>query len=47
MYKYVNKNVTSRNNKFKNCIGRRGAVFYLENSEMTDFGSTFEGNAAV
>jgi hypothetical protein len=47
MYKYINKKVTSRNNKFKNCIGKRGAIFYLENSEFSDYGSTYEGNGAV
>lgn len=47
MYKYVNKNVTTRNNTFRNCIGRKGSIFYLENSEMSDTGSIFEGNGAI
>jgi hypothetical protein len=47
MYKYINKNITTRNNTFKNCLGNLGSIFYLENSELLDSESYFEGNGAA
>ena len=44
VYKHINKQVQSTSNLFKNCLGKRGAIFYLENSQLEDSGSTFEGN---
>ena len=44
VYKHINKQVSSTGNLFKNCLGKKGAIFYLENSELTDTGSIFEGN---
>lgn len=44
VYKHINKQVQSTSNLFKNCLGKRGAIFYLENSQLEDTGSTFEGN---
>lgn len=47
VYKYTNKEVISKGNLFKNCLGRKASIFYLENSILDDTESTFEGNGAV
>lgn len=47
MYRYTGKQVQSLGNKFKNCLGKQGAIFNLVNSELYDEGSTFESNGGI
>jgi hypothetical protein len=39
LYKFVGKVVNSTNNIVSNCIAELGAIYYLDNTDMTDIGS--------
>lgn len=47
LYKFSGKVINSTNNLVRNCLAEKGAVFYLDSTDMTDIGSTFMYNGGV
>jgi len=46
-YKFSGTSVTSSNNLIAGCVANKGAVYYLDHSDLADTGSTFKYNGAI